>query len=223
MRYFEQLLGRPVTSAELDEAVRRGFKAMTAALEKRRFAATDRPRGEGRSTECGRAPRRTATRGRYIPAAIRRQVWQRDEGRCTFVTESGRRCEARGAVEFDHVEPLARGGPSTVENLRVRCRAHNPYEAERMFGAGFMHEKRERARAAAARDRHGRVTASDVADELIPCLRQLGFRADEARRAAEHCAGLRDATPEQRVRSALSFLAPRARVERPPAMAASLW
>src|SRR6267378_4309079 len=36
------------------------------------------------------------------------------------------------------IEPLARGGESTIDNMRMRCRAHNQYEAERVFGSGFM-------------------------------------------------------------------------------------
>ncbi|HEY6097776.1 MAG TPA: HNH endonuclease, partial [Anaeromyxobacter sp.] len=27
-------------------------------------------------------------------------------------------------VEFDHVVPRARGGPSTIENVRLLCAAH---------------------------------------------------------------------------------------------------
>jgi 5-methylcytosine-specific restriction endonuclease McrA len=79
---------------------------------------------------------------------VKRQVWKRDQGRCTFVSASGRRCDARRFLEYDHIEPVARGGKSTFENLRLRCRAHNQYEAECGFGAGFMHEIRERARGA---------------------------------------------------------------------------
>jgi hypothetical protein len=41
--------------------------------------------------------------------------------------------------------PVARGGASTVENLRLRCGAHNQYEAERIFGAEFMSRKRRAA------------------------------------------------------------------------------
>jgi HNH endonuclease len=38
-------------------------------------------------------------------------------------------------LEFHHVEPYARGGPATVENIQLRCRAHNAYEASMFFGA----------------------------------------------------------------------------------------
>jgi len=139
----------------MDDALTHGFKAMTAALEKRRFGATDRPRKQS-----------TPARGRHFPNAIKRQIWQRDEGRCTFVAESGRRCERRGDVEFDHIEPLARGGKSTVENLRLLCRAHNQHEAERTFGAGFMHAKRERAKRVAEHKREAR--AAPVALPQVP-------------------------------------------------------
>ncbi|MGH2406229.1 MAG: HNH endonuclease [bacterium] len=39
-----------------------------------------------------------------------------------------------GFLEFHHVVPYARGGRSTVDNIELRCRTHNAYEAERLFG-----------------------------------------------------------------------------------------
>ncbi|HEY6865810.1 MAG TPA: HNH endonuclease, partial [Candidatus Eisenbacteria bacterium] len=82
----------------------------------------------------------------HIPAEVKREVWERDRGRCTFVSAAGRRCAARTRLEFDHVEPVARGGQATVSGIRLRCRAHNQYAAECAFGAGFMREKREAGR-----------------------------------------------------------------------------
>ena len=61
-------------------------------------------------------------------------VWARDGGRCAFVADDGRRCEALDFLEFHHVVPYARGGPSTADNLELRCRAHNSYEAARQWG-----------------------------------------------------------------------------------------
>jgi len=89
---------------------------------------------------------------------VRRAVWERDGGQCTFVSESGRRCDARKPLEFDHVRELARGGESTVENLRLRCRAHNQYTAECTFGSEFMRHKRIAA-AQCARGRAGPATS----------------------------------------------------------------
>ena len=76
---------------------------------------------------------------------MKRAVCERDQKRCTFVSESGKRCEERGFLEYDHAEPVARGGKSTIENVRLLCRAHNQFEAERAFGAEFMERKRDEA------------------------------------------------------------------------------
>ena len=75
------------------------------------------------------------TRGsRHIPTAVRRAVWERDGEQCTFIGEGGERCSERGFLEFDHRHAHADGGPATVENLRIRCRAHNQYAADLRFG-----------------------------------------------------------------------------------------
>jgi hypothetical protein len=75
------------------------------------------------------------TRGRYIAAAVRREVYLRDCGRCSFVSADGRRCGARAFLEFDHIEPWAVLGASVADNLRLRCRAHNGLHARNCFGA----------------------------------------------------------------------------------------
>jgi 5-methylcytosine-specific restriction endonuclease McrA len=73
-------------------------------------------------------------RSRHIPAAVRREVWRRDAGRCAFTGPAGR-CGETGFLEFHHVQPYVDDGPATVENIELRCRAHNQYEAELLFGA----------------------------------------------------------------------------------------
>ena len=80
---------------------------------------------------------------------MKRAVWERDQGRCTFTSECGQRCTARARLEFEHAEPVACSGRATIEWIRLRCRAHDQPEAERPFGAGFMEQKRQEARAAA--------------------------------------------------------------------------
>jgi hypothetical protein len=81
-------------------------------------------------------------RERAIPAAVRREVWARDGGRCTFVAPDGTRCGSRWKLEMDHVDPRAFHGPPTAGNLRVRCRTHNILYAEQVFG----HEQMARFR-----------------------------------------------------------------------------
>ncbi len=72
-----------------------------------------------------------------------------------------------------------------------------------------MSRKREAARAGAARARAAaeEARARAAAAEVIPYLRRLGFRADEARRAAARCQSVPDASLEERVRVALSSFA----------------
>src|SRR5262249_1098419 len=84
---------------------------------------------------------------------VGRAVWERDKRQWTLVSESGHRCNSRTLLELDHIDPVARGGTASEGNLRLRCRAHNQYEAERILGAGFMSQKRREARALRERPR----------------------------------------------------------------------
>ncbi|HXS81994.1 MAG TPA: HNH endonuclease signature motif containing protein [Methylomirabilota bacterium] len=128
----QELLGHAVPSGDIPQLLERALDELIAKQEKLKFAATDKPR----------AVRRSSKNPRHIPAAIKREVRKRDDGRCTYVSDEGHRCKERRFLEYDHELPVARGGQTTVANLRLRCRAHNQFEAERTFGAGFMEEKR---------------------------------------------------------------------------------
>jgi hypothetical protein len=137
LRLAQALLGHAVPTGDVAQVLDRALDALIERLEKRRRAATANPRS---------APPRPAKNPRTVPAAVRRAVWERDAGRCTFVSDAGHRCESRTRLEFDHEVPVARGGRATVEGIRLRCRAHNQYAAERSFGAEFMRRKREQGR-----------------------------------------------------------------------------
>jgi len=137
---------------------------------------------------------------------VKSEVWKRDGGQCTFVGDSGHRCPSRSALEFDHIEPVARGGQSTVQNLRLRCRAHNQYEAERTFGIEFMRNKRESRRPALqSRTAMPEPQMSEAAAEVVPWLRGLGFKIAEAHAAASLCESMASEPLEKRVRMALSY------------------
>ena len=72
---------------------------------------------------CGAVP---GARSRYIPAAVRREVWRRDQGCCSYVDRgSGRHCGSRYRLEIDHIVPFALGGGAEPANLRLRCDAHH--------------------------------------------------------------------------------------------------
>ena len=158
LRRAQALLSHSVPSGDVAQVLDRALDALISQLERRKAALVSRPRrAESRrrsSSERARfetpsqaTPNRTeAPRPRHIPAHVRRAVWQRDLGQCTFVSPSDHRCTARRFLEYDHIEPVARGGRATVAGMRLRCRAHNQYEAERIFGAEFMTRKRNAAR-----------------------------------------------------------------------------
>jgi Holliday junction resolvasome RuvABC DNA-binding subunit len=117
------------------------------------------------------------------------------------------------------VKEFARGGEATVDNLRLRCRGHNQFTAERTFGAAFMKEKRSQAKAAAvgaAKLEHPEPDQDE--DDVIRALRTLGYRAEESRRAVELCADMPDASPENRLRRALTYFPTRGRRLEPAAI-----
>ena len=43
-------------------------------------------------------------------------------------------------LEYHHRIPFAEGGQATADNIELRCRAHNGYEAVRWFGADIARE-----------------------------------------------------------------------------------
>ena len=130
---IQDLLRHSVPTGDPAAIVDRALTVLLAQLEKAKHASTERPRPRPSAR-----PGRT-TSSRHVPATVKRAVWTRDEGRCAFVGQDGR-CRATGFLEFHHVVPFARGGPTSVENLQLRCRAHNAYEAARDLGthAGLL-------------------------------------------------------------------------------------
>jgi hypothetical protein len=101
-------------------------------LEAKRFAKTKAPRK-------GLAETDTTPTSRYLPAAVRRIVYERDGGRCTYRDKHGRRCTKRSDLEFHHHDkPFARNGDHAPENIRLMCRVHNALLAERDYGKEKM-------------------------------------------------------------------------------------
>ena len=129
------LMGHRNPSGEVVPVLKSALQLLVAQLEKQKYSGTDRP-----------LPSKPGTSARHIPAAVKRAVAKRDGGRCAFVSEAGRRCAARRTLEFDHIEPVARGGQATAENVRLVCRAHNQHAAESAFGVAFMEQRRSEAR-----------------------------------------------------------------------------
>ena len=126
LKRAQDLLRHALPSGDTAAIVDRALTLLVADLERKKLGATDRPRSRGASSVSTRKP----------PADVRRAVGRRDGDRCAFVGKDGRRCEERGFLEFHHVIPYAMGGETTVENIQLRCRAHNVYEADLFYGQG---------------------------------------------------------------------------------------
>jgi hypothetical protein len=124
LREAQELLRHAIPSGDPAQIIERALKLLVEKLRRKKYAVTDRPKARGG----------TAPGGRNIAAKVRRPVGARDEGRCTFVGKSGRRCSERAFVEFHHEEPYGIGGENTVANIHLLCRAHNAFESERFYG-----------------------------------------------------------------------------------------
>jgi hypothetical protein len=134
------MLSHAIPSGDYMKVIHYSLQTTRGVLKKRKFGASANDRQQ----------RPTASQ-RCIPARTRRAVYERDGGKCTFIHGDGRRCNSRSRIEFDHILPVARGGASTVDNLRLVCRAHNQYEAERAFGREFIDQRKASRRSSAGR------------------------------------------------------------------------
>jgi len=131
----------PAANASDPQGERTTAKLTTPQATAPAANATD-PQGE-RTTAKLTTPQATAMAAkpfnpRAIPLALRRAVWERDDGRCAWTSPDGRRCGSRWKLELDHIDAAALGGPPTLENLRVACRPHNVFHAEETFGREHM-------------------------------------------------------------------------------------
>jgi hypothetical protein len=133
LRRVQDLLRHVSPTGDPAEVFDRALTVLLTQLERRRMAVAARPRTAAAlpapaPTEPRQAAATPPQRSRYVPAALRRAVWTRDDGRCAFVGTQGR-CTERGLLEMHHVVPFAEGGLTTIDNLELRCRAHNAHEA----------------------------------------------------------------------------------------------
>ena len=138
------LLRRQVPDGDLAVIFDRAMTLLVRKLERVRFAATETPRKAVHEADPTPLSRR-------IPDPVKRAVWARDEGRCTFRDRKGQRCPARERLEFHHLVPFAQGGDHSPSNVTLRCAGHNAYQAVLDFGAAFMARKRRGARASERR------------------------------------------------------------------------
>jgi hypothetical protein len=136
LRRLQALLRREIPDGDPAAIVDRALTLLLARVEREKLATAAKPR-PARPIRPGTDTQdwRTIPNSRGIPNDVKRAAWRRDGGQCAFVSADGHRCTERIFLEFHHVIPYALGGRATIDNISLRCRRHNQYEAELVFGS----------------------------------------------------------------------------------------
>jgi 5-methylcytosine-specific restriction endonuclease McrA len=135
LRQAQDPLRHRVVDGDLATILESALDVLIERVQKERF-------GIGRKPAKARKEAGRTSSSRHIPDAIKRAVYERDGGRCTFIDDRGHRCPETGNLEFDHVEGFARTHEHDVARIRLLCRAHNQYAAEQSYGRAFMESAR---------------------------------------------------------------------------------
>jgi hypothetical protein len=180
LRQAQDLLRHRVPSGHLAIVFEKALDALIANLLKERFGVGRKPRRAG-SMEMILAT------SPHIPIAIKREVYLRDEGRCAFVAEDGRRCCETGGLEFDHIDGFAQTHVHDAARIRLACRAHNQHTAEQLYGRVFMERLREAAEKGARRAVASTQLASDIPSPTRPERTEqqalFSFSSDSSKRS----------------------------------------
>ncbi|MDB5214709.1 MAG: hypothetical protein JWO86_2636, partial [Myxococcaceae bacterium] len=160
------LMSHANPSGDLAVVVEKALDLLLDRLEKQRLGKVTRPTRLTATTPRVDRPRTSRARS-AIPRGVRREVFGRDGGTCTFVDTEGRRCPSRAHLELDHILSRALGGSDEASNLRVRCRAHNRLHAEEVFG------KEHVARAVDFRQRKSRCVESDESVKSVESVESV--------------------------------------------------
>ncbi len=127
-------------SRELEVVIERALDALIRELENKQWGKTDRPR-RSRGTKDGSPSRKD-----------KREVYERDDAQCAFVSEDGVRCTSKAFLQYDHTLPRALGGSGKADESRLLC--------QRAQLASRKTDLRPGARGASDRLAPAKVTAS---------------------------------------------------------------
>ncbi len=136
---LRDLMRSSVPDGDLATIIEEAVTEKLERLESKRFGKTKAPRKSLEETK-------TSPSSRYIPAPVKRAVYERDQGQCGYVDPSGRRCTETERLEFHHHKPFGRGGDHSVGNIQLACRTHNGYYAERDYGKEVVERYRIKRR-----------------------------------------------------------------------------
>lgn len=127
------LLRHKFPDGRLESIFKEAVTTLLAKLERDRRTL---PTQEAKPSLAASRPKlQDGRRNRVVPSRVKRLVWTRDGGRCSYTAFDGRRCDSRDALEYDHIVAWADGGRSdAADNIRLLCRAHNQRLGRRRFG-----------------------------------------------------------------------------------------
>ena len=145
LKAVRDALSHVIPDGSLEKVLHECLRRTRRELERRREGATIRP-------PTHEPPTAEVSTTRHIPRAVRREVFARDAGRCTYVGPTGVVCGSTYQLELHHIHPYAMGGPSTAANVALRCAVHNHHTRSRTTGGSTRARDRGRARNAAQHD-----------------------------------------------------------------------
>lgn len=143
LQELRSLLRHSIPDGDVTAILAQAVGALLEQVRKKKIGSCASPRTSVPDSSASPKAAPTKKPSRHIPAAIRRAVWGRDGGRCTFVSRDGVECGTREVLEFHHEVPWAKCRNHTLSNISLRCRAHNQYEADLAFGVQRMEEFRK--------------------------------------------------------------------------------
>jgi 5-methylcytosine-specific restriction endonuclease McrA len=136
------LLGAKGIELSHDQLLLVMAEATIATLKEKRFgkqrarqtqaSQTTSPSSSTESLGANQVVEQSSTKHqRYVPAAVKHAVWQRDQGQCC-------QCGSRKNLQYDHIKPFGIGGTNGIENLRLLCFSCNQRAAMRVYGVEAM-------------------------------------------------------------------------------------
>jgi hypothetical protein len=134
LRRVQALLRREIPDGDPGVIFDRALTLLLQKVEQAKLGAAAKPRPRPIRPGADGQLRTPVIPSRDVPSHVQRAVSRRDDGQCAFVSRDGHRCTERSFLEFHHIQPYALGGLATVENISLRCRRHNQYEAQLVFG-----------------------------------------------------------------------------------------
>jgi hypothetical protein len=116
-----------LASLNVDDAVLQEIAILGDAIEDiENVHQPDKEAPVSTPTVC-ESPPNSIPSSRYISKSLKHQVWQRDGGKC-------QQCGSKQNLNYDHVHPVALGGESILDNLRILCWSCNQRASIKHFG-----------------------------------------------------------------------------------------